>query len=375
VFAYELAVQSDANEGAVLAALRRAAAADSFERLRAAFAYASAGGAKLAADTLAEVAADWRSIEKRWLVSFDWGHTDPEALELLASLEASEVRVPYAQAVLARNLTPATCFHPKTAIFDRTGPNRLPTSLFVGSANLTVSGLETGHEHAAVGIWRTGRLSNDARDQLAGLRQQIAHLDDVWGQATPISPRLLRDYATRRRRRQPASEDRSLKAQRVSRDTRGAARRFELPLDVAAVVAAADALWIEIHYVVPNRGPHRPGNQIDTQRGTRVFFGFSNLPVPRNTILGGVTILYGNNRTTHHIRYHNNYMDRLSLPIPGEEGPSAYLGTTLLFERQLDGSFRMTVGTSAQVRSWKARSQRQATRFVMQRGREWGVFS
>jgi hypothetical protein len=48
---------------------------------------------------------------------------------------------------------------------------------------------------------------------------------------------------------------------------------------------------------------------------------------------------------------------------------------TLLFERQPNGSFRMTVGTPAQARAWKQRSQQRGTFFVMQSGREWGVFS
>ena len=52
-----------------------------------------------------------------------------------------------------------------------------------------------------------------------------------------------------------------------------------------------------------------------------------------------------------HDVFGNNYMDKLNLPIPGDEGPDRYEGTTLLFERRSDGSFEMTVGSSAEVRS------------------------
>ena len=52
--------------------------------------------------------------------------------------------------------------------------------------------------------------------------------------------------------------------------------RSVLPGPQAAALAAAAHLWVEVEYVVPNRGKHEEGNQIDMQRGTRVFFGFGD---------------------------------------------------------------------------------------------------
>jgi hypothetical protein len=75
------------------------------------------------------------------------------------------------------------------------------------------------------------------------------------------------------------------------------------------------------------------------------------------------------------MRFGNNYMDKLNLPIPTDEGPEEYEGTTLLFERRADGAFNMLVGTSADVRGWKRRSRRQGTLYQMRSGREYGVFS
>jgi hypothetical protein len=43
-------------------------------------------------------------MEKRWLVSVDFGHTEPEGLDYLASLGNSRVRVPNAIEVIANNL-------------------------------------------------------------------------------------------------------------------------------------------------------------------------------------------------------------------------------------------------------------------------------
>lgn len=375
MFSYELAVQSDANPEAVRGLLERVADAATFARLRAAFAYASVGGAQLAAWTIAGVSDDWDAMEKRWLISFDWGHTDPDALEFLASLPRSNVRVPYADDVLRRNLIPAICFHPKTAIFDRGRTIAPPISILVGSANLTVSGLETGHEHAAAAIWLSGRLSRDAAAQLAAMAEQGRHADRVWRAATPITSSILDQYRRRRRRVRSANEDASARAQSVIRNARGAARRFELPLDVSAQVASAGSLWVEIRYVVENRGRGVPGNQIDLQRGTRVFFGFSARSVPRNTLLGDVVIRHRGHVSTHHMRFGNNYMDKLNLPIPGAGGPADYRNTTLLFERRPDGTYELHLGSAGQIRTWKARSRRQGTLFAMQGGREWGVFS
>ncbi len=376
MFRYDFAVQSDTNQRAVVDLLEKAAASSSFSHLHAAFAYASVGGAQLAAWTIADVSAGWRSMEKRWVISIDWGHTDPDALDYLASLPKSRVRVPYAADVLRRNLIPARCFHPKTAIFHRGQVNAPPTAIVVGSANLTVSGLETGHEHVTAAMWPSGRLSRDAAAQLQALQLQAQHVDRVWRAASPLSAAMIAQYRQKRRRRQVANEDASGQAQDVIKDARGPARRFDLPLNVSAQVASAKALWIEVRYVVPNRGAGVPGNQIDLQRGMRVFFGFSALVVPRNTMLGDVIINHRGHISTHHMRFGNNYMDKLNLPIPGAGGPPAYSNTTLLFERQPDGSFRLQVGSAAQVKAWKAASRRQGTSFTMQGGgRQWGVFS
>jgi hypothetical protein len=374
VFHYELAVQSDANQRAVVSLLENAAAATSFDRLRGAFAYASVGGAQLAAWGIRNVSGNWEAMEKRWLISLDWGHTDPDALEFLASLPRSSVRIPNADVVLRRNLVPATCFHPKTAIFDR-GRVTAPVAIVVGSANLTVSGLETGHEHAAAAIWLSGRLSRDAAAQLAAMAEQGRHADRVWRTADRLTPARLADYARRRRRIRSRNEDASGGAQSVVRNARGAARRFEIPLNVSAQIASARSMWVDITYVTPNRGVGVPGNQVDLQRGTRLFFGFSGVSVPRNTILGDVVIRYRGHVSTHHMRYGNNQMDKLNLPIPGAGGPPGYSQETLIFEKRPDGSFDLRLGSPTQVRQCKAASRREGTLFTMQGGRQWGVSS
>ncbi len=369
MFEYFLAVQGPRAEGAVLDALRRTAAGVNFDRFRAAFAYATPGGAQLLDWTLTREDPDWEDAQKRWLISFDWGHTDPRALEYLAALPKSEVRVPHAEQVLSRSLLPAVCFHPKTAVFDnRTRRNAPPAGLVVGSGNLTVSGLQTGYENASGAIWTVGHLSRDALEQLEAMRAQARELDAVWRDAAPLTGDLLRRYRDRRRRRPTVAED-------ISREAKTFERGYtEMDFDRTAALAAARSFWAEIgDYVVPNLGRGRPGNQIDLSRGSRVFFGFRGERVDRNTVLGPVTLRFAGGSYIHSMRFGNNYMDKLNLPIPDDEGPSEYEGTTLLFKRHPDGSFEMTVGTPADIRAWKQSSRRQGTLYQMQSGREYGV--
>jgi len=148
-----------------------------------------------------------------------------------------------------------------------------------------------------------------------------------------------------------------------------------MSFETTAAIARAENFWIQVEYVVENRGHGRPGNQIDLARGSRVFFGFSGRRVPRNTALGDVSIRFARHRSLTHMRFGNNYMDKLNLPIPGEGGPPDYSHTVLLFTRQSDGGFRMRVGTPDEARAWRRRSRSQETLFRMRGGREYGVFS
>jgi len=171
----------------------------------------------------------------------------------------------------------------------------------------------------------------------------------------PAAPRLHEDFEDKR-------SEKILQEQAV------------IPSDEAAALASANNLWLEIDYVVENRGRGEEGNQIDLKRGTRVFFGFGDGPLPKNSPIGTVRIRYGSYSTSRNLRFGNNQMDKLDLPIPGQEGPSTYRDQTLLFTREPDGSFRMTVGTPEEITNWKTRSRTMGTSFQMRSGRAYGVF-
>jgi len=92
-------------------------------------------------------------------------------------------------------------------------------------------------------------------------------------------------------------------------------------------------------YVTQNRGPDRPGNQIDFPKGMNRYFGFDapdNLA--KNTVIGEITMITAiGEPTTNNLRFGNNSMEKLSLPIPETHGFANYDGKILLFERTAGG--------------------------------------
>ncbi len=95
MFRHELAIQTPANPGVAINAVEAVASSAEFDRLRAAFAYATAPGAQELIDAfVVGMGEDWTHAEKRWLISADFGFTEPEALKLLAGLPRSRVRSP-----------------------------------------------------------------------------------------------------------------------------------------------------------------------------------------------------------------------------------------------------------------------------------------
>jgi len=367
-FRYELAQQGRGNEGVVLGLVATAAANPAFDRIRASYAYASSGGAVELTRALSSAMRQWDSSTKQWLISFDWGHTDPAALRLLAALPNSEVRIPFAEEVLGANLRPRTCFHPKTALFDiRLQPASHPLAVAMGSANMTVSGLRTGHEDLSVAIWTGGRLGRVEQLLLDGMAAERRRLDDVWRRASRLTPSLLTRYEALRPGRRFQTEDASGRARQVEQG-------LTLTFERAAQLQAARSLWVRIDYVVANLGAGRPGNQIDLARGSRVFFGFTPEPVPRNSLFGAVEISIGTGSAVRNMRFGNNQMDKLDLPLPGAPNPAAYNNRALRFDRTAPGKFRLRVGSPAEAAQWKARSDARGTTFTMNSGRQWGVF-
>jgi HKD family nuclease len=358
----------------VLAGIERLAEAEeSFDSLRAAFAYATAAGVLELFDALAISAHDWDGMQRRWLVSIDFGFSEPRALRMLAGLPNSELRIPAGAEVLEAGLQPTHTQHAKLMLLERSGggQDRVPFGVVIGSANLTASALHDNFEAVSISRW-SGQLSTGARGHLDATVQEAERFDEIWDAATEADDELLRRYEiawrSARRRKPPPEQEQPATIRRISK-----ARAAKL--DLAAALRAAPNLWIETGKMYANLG--KGGNQLDMKRGTRTFFGYPNRPPEGGkTAIGTIRLGYeGNDSVERNLRFGQNSMDKLDLPVPGTAGaPANYAKETLLFERRADGTFGFRVGTSQEATEWRRISRRQDTLYAMTSGRAFGVF-
>jgi len=356
-------VQRPGEGAAILNAHRDLASAARFSRLTGLYAFASLKGARLLTDAI-KGSSSWNGASKRWIISIDGGITEPGALRFLLNLRGTEVRVPHAEELLTRRLRPIYRFHPKTLLLENQDATLIPKGIIVGSANLTCNGLCFGHEHAmsVLADPPSGRLPGSI---LAGL----VDLETVVSFATVIDEEFVDQYEAIRPAAPSLPEDfESPRADSILQD------RPVIASTMSAALAAASNFWIDIEYVVANRGRYEEGNQIDMQSGSRVFFGFGDQTLARNSAIGSVRILYGTHSASRNLRFGNNSMDKLDLPIPNVEGPPSYSGQTLLFTRESPTAYRLSLGTPAEIAGWKAKSQAARTSYTMRSGREFGVF-
>ena len=107
-----------------------------------------------------------------------------------------------------------------------------------------------------------------------------------------------------------------------------------------------------------------------------MFFGFPADVVATNHIFGNVYLQYdGNLEVTRSLRFGNNSMDKINLPIPGQDGPASYDNRVVLFEKKDGRHFRVHVGGANEQLLWLAKSKQQGLVFEMAGGRKFGFFS
>jgi HKD family nuclease len=366
MFFSKMHVQDPNHSAAILRAYRVLGSSARFSQVTGSYAFATQTGVRMFASALAESIPDWQRATKRWLVSIDYGHTELEALELLASIPRSEVRIPHARALLVSNLQPKPCFHPKTLILTCPGDPAV-LGLAVGSANLTASALTCGYEHAVTSFWRGALTLSQTADRECAL-EAAQQFEAIFADADEFTSQLAGDYALLRKMHRSDVEEPDVTEAKIMEAP------AEFPLWKSAEVAYARNFWVDIKYVVPNLRRGVLGNQVELQRGSRVFFGLGAAKVPRNTLLGSVMIVHGDTVTECHMRFGDNSMDKLNLPVPSEVGTATYEYSTLLFTREDSGVFRIQVGTAGEIGTWKARSRKAKTLYAMRGGREFGVF-
>ena len=327
-------------------------------RLFAAIAYATHTGVAELDGALGEL-EPWQTATKRWLVGIDHCRSDPVALKHLNDSPGSDVRIFDGRVVSSRaGCVPRNSYHPKAYLLQ--GPEQ--SAVVVGSGNLSRTGLRLGVE-AAANVSATEEQT--FADMLAWYRQN-------WRDATPfgeIEEQYGKRHASAQNRRNPAiSDDDSLPESAFART--GQLRPNEL-----RKIRVCRHLWIQAGNLHHNLGKGRPGNQLMMKRNSRVFFGFVALDLQPNTYIGDVAIRFGGHlRPICQIRFSDNSMDVLTLPVPGEEGPEAYDQRTLHFTRAGVREFNLSIGSPAEVRNWKKRSATIGGSFKMKSGRQWGVY-
>jgi hypothetical protein len=155
-------------------------------------------------------------------------------------------------------------------------------------------------------------------------------------------------------------------------------RRRGLSPEQLRKLRACKHLWIEAGNLHMNRGPGRAGNQLMLSAMSRVFFGFPARDVDRDTRIGEIAIEYQRvRRNDCSLRFSNNSMDVLTLPVPGAGGPPRYDQETLLFKKIVDNQglwFALSLGNAVQIRTWRQRSNSVSACYQMSSGRQWGVF-
>lgn len=325
--------------------------------VQAAIAYATSSGVAELLGALNPVAA-WRKARKQWLVGIDHCRSDPIALSALQDLPSSQVRIYDGEFVSTRlKCAPRISYHPKLYMFT----NGSDSAAVVGSGNLSQTGLRIGVEAGASISGRTDPEHRNALHTFHTLWQQASRWQDV-------SMHYCEQYASEDNRRHPAPvEDDSAPA---SAGTRG-----QLTPSQLQQLRVCEHLWIAAGNVTKNRGRGQPGNQLMLKRNSRVFFGFQARELSQNTTIGTVAVKYrAHERPDCSLRYSDNSMDVLTLPLPGDGGPDAYDQQTLLFMRTGVRRFVLELAGNGDVSRWKRASQKVNAAFRMSSGREWGVF-
>jgi hypothetical protein len=337
-----------------------------FERIDGHFAFATAAGVTDLMLVLDEAARhnETPTARQRWLVSLDFGHTEPDALRQLMSVARSEVRVMDSAHLLRRQLQPRVVFHPKTLVL--TAGRVLPIGASVGSGNLTRSGLRVGREHAVVNAVAEPVANHSERLDGTRLRGLLRLMGQDWQRADVLTDRLLTRYEAVRLTRAPSPQNAAeAAAERLTQPADG------LPLDQLVALRRDGRFWIETGNMYANRGTGQPGNQLDLRRGTRAFFGFSTATRPNNSPIGQVGLLFRGHLHRRNLRFGDNSMDKLDLPAltPAVN----YANQTVLFTRQPRGTYRCELLPGRRAHAVKAQATTRGTQFAMAGGRKYGT--
>lgn len=323
--------------------------------LQAAVAYATQSGVAELCELMKGVDG-WTTARKQWLVGIDYCRSDPLALDHLRELDRSQVRIYDGQYVVGRQgCAPRVSYHPKLYMFG----GEKGREIIVGSGNLSHTGLRQGIEAGAL-------IGCSGQDEVAAVDEWFG---DLWGASVSldaIAESYARSYRAISHRRNPVP---------LEEDEVPESATYHLSARELRRLRVCRHFWIDAGKLHHNRGRGRPGNQLMMKRNSRVYFGFPARDVQRDTWIGSIAISYnGEVREDCSLRFSNNSMDVLTLPIPGRGGPLKYDQELLRFRRIGVRFFELVVGAGSDGRKWRSQSERIEAAFEMASGRPWGVY-
>ena len=334
-------IQSVEDHPTTLSELLRAHQWAETERFLGLYAYATQSGA-IAFD-LGFGSDFWSSVPSQWLFGIDYGRTQPQALRFISERPNVEIRIHDGAWVVERDgFLPRQDFHMKTGFL--INPTKSRFGMVVGSGNFSSNGLRKSAEcgaslHAAT----TVEFKNTFRSAFKAAKT-------LWEAATPVED-ILDLYE--------------------ERWAASAALEPSEPETTTPNYDEVEIFWIEAGYVTRNRGPDKPGNQIDMPRGMNRYFGF-NAPdnLPANSVIGNVTFEPpAGGQVSNNLRLGNNMMEKISLPIPETHGFDMYDGKVLVFSPQNE-HYRMWALEAADFEA--SFGHRLASVRVMGSGRRYG---
>ena len=332
-------------------------------------AYITSGGARDLIHSLSESMREvWTQIPKRWITSFDYCRTDPTALSAISALPLSEVKIHDAARVLSQNCIPVRPYHPKVFIFK----NKLGASIIAGSGNASRSGLKLGVEGGfCVDLYCKGKGTSSIDKNVAD--QFNNWFTENWGRASLLDDGLLATYSLEYNSEKNLSKPTPTDDDIISVTHN---QRAGLTTDDLIKLRSCSNLWIQSGNITRNLGKHRPGNQLMLRRLSRVFFGVPASNLPQNSHLTRISVTYNHfTKDDCSMTFSDNGMDKLTLPVPGAGGPTAYDTETLLFTRRGLDQFDLKIGTKRETLQWMRNSRKIKASYVMPSGgRTFGVF-
>jgi hypothetical protein len=274
----------------------------------------------------------WQNNHTSWLFGIDYGRTAPSALKFISAKPNVTVKIANGTTVAAApGFVPQCDFHMKACFaWNRTAHKY---GVMLGSGNFSRNGLS---ESTACG---TLLVAKNEQEFTQVLEQAFNDAKNLWNDGDNLAD-ILEPYQERWSQtifHVPQIELQSEEPEEAEAESGSEAA----PEIIAPNEANYRYFWIDAGYVTRNRGPDRPGNQIDLPRGAHRFFGLQALPnQQRNTPIGDITFVVPAGTVVRALRLGNNLMEKITLPIPEEHGFGAYDGTLIEFER-VEGVFKI----------------------------------